>query len=86
MKGGLPFMRYTVEAGIDRVIQLLKQHRLFIFDDCRGMLDEIRRYGRVLGAAGEPTEKIKDKDTYHRLDALRYVAVGVTEPMGITGR
>jgi len=75
---------HEVEGGIDRVIRLLKQKRLYIFDDCRGVLDEIGRYGRVLDAAGEPTEKIKDKDTYHRLDALRYAAVGVTEPMGIT--
>ena len=75
---------HEVEAGIDRVIKLLKQRRLYVFEDCRGVLDELRRYARVLDAAGEPTEKIKDKDTYHRLDALRYAAVGVTSPQGIT--
>lgn len=74
---------HEVEAGIDRVTQLLKQHRLFVFDDCLKTLDEISRYGRVLDDAGEPTEEIEDKASYHRLDALRYAAVGVTAPQGI---
>jgi hypothetical protein len=74
---------HEVEAGIDRVITLLKQRRLYLFDDCMGVLDEIGRYARVLDDAGEPTEKIKDKDTYHRLDALRYVVIGVSAPQGV---
>jgi hypothetical protein len=61
-----------VEAGIDRVIELLKTKRLFIFDTCRGVLDEIGTYARELDDSGQPTEKIKDKETFHRLDALRY--------------
>lgn len=61
-----------VEAGIDRVIELLKQKRLFIFDSCRGLIDELNTYSRVLDGFGHPTEKIKDKETFHRLDALRY--------------
>jgi hypothetical protein len=84
---GVPNVRepsiHEVESGIDRVIQLWRQHRLFIFDNCTGILDEIGRYVRVLDAAGEPTEKIKDKETFHRLDALRYAAVGVTTPVGV---
>jgi hypothetical protein len=31
----------------------------------------------VTDSNGEPTEAIKDKATFHRLDALRYVAQGV---------
>lgn len=61
-----------VEAGIDRVIELFKTKRLFIFSDCRGVLDELGTYSRVLDDRGQPTEKIKDKETFHRLDALRY--------------
>ena len=61
-----------VEAGIDRVIELFKTKRLFIFNTCRGMLDELGMYSRVLDSAGQPTDKIKDKEKYHRLDALRY--------------
>ncbi len=67
-----------VEAGIDRVIQLLKEHRLYITDDCTGVLDEIGSYRRKLDENDQPTEVIKNKERFHRLDALRYVVVGVT--------
>lgn len=69
-----------VESGIDKIIALLKQHRLLIFDSCTGILDEIGRYSRVLDEAGEPTEKIKDKEKYHRLDALRYAIAYADQP------
>lgn len=66
-----------VESGINRVIALLKEKRLFVFDICKGIIDEFGRYARELDAGGQATEKIKDKSTYHRLDALRYVASGI---------
>ena len=66
-----------VEGGINRVIALLKEKRLFVFDTCTGIIDEFGTYSRELDANGQATEKIKDKATYHRLDALRYVASGV---------
>ena len=72
---GVPVMEspiISVEAGIDRVIDLLKTKRLFIFEDCTGVLDEMGTYARVLDDQGQPTDKIRDKDTFHRLDALRY--------------
>lgn len=62
-----------VEAGIDRVVQLIKQQRLYVFRSCVGVLDELGRYSRVVDESGQATEKIKDKETFHRLDALRYV-------------
>jgi len=62
----------SVEAGIDRVIELLKTKRLFVFDTLKGLLDELGTYSRVLDDRGQPTEKIKDKNDYHRLDAVRY--------------
>ncbi len=62
-----------VEAGIDRVTELLKTKRLFIFDNCKGIKDEFGRYSRMLDASGQPTEKIKDKEMFHRLDGLRYI-------------
>lgn len=68
-----------VEVGIDRVIGLLKEKRLFIFDTCRGILDEIGSYSRKLDEKGEPTEVIRNKGKYHRLDALRYIAIEVTK-------
>ena len=70
-----------VEAGINRVIALLKECKLFVFDNCSGIIDEFGTYSRELDASGQPTEKIKDKATYHRLDALRYVASGMTHAM-----
>lgn len=73
---------HEVESGIDRVIELLKRFRLYIFEDCTGILDEIGRYQRVVTPDGETTEAIKDKEKFHRLDALRYAAIGVTSPAG----
>ena len=66
-----------VETGIDRVTELLKSKRLFVFDNCRGILDEFGTYSRELDEYGQPTEKIKDKETFHRLDALRYCVLGL---------
>jgi len=71
-----------VEAGIDRVIALFKQKRLFVFDTCTGLLDEIGTYARVLDDMGQPTDKIKDKETFHRLDGLRYVVQHIDYPAG----
>ncbi len=67
----------SVEAGIDRVIALFKSRRLFIFNTLKGLLDELGTYSRVLDDRGQPTEKIKDKADYHRLDALRYNVSGI---------
>lgn len=71
---------HDVESGIDRVIALLKEHRLYLFDTCEGILDEMGRYSRKLDEMSEPTEEIKDKAKFHRIDALRYVGAGVTNP------
>ena len=68
----------SVEPGIDRVIALFKQKRLFVFRTCTGLRDELGTYGRVLDASGEPTEKIRNKNDFHRLDALRYAVAGMT--------
>lgn len=67
-----------VEAGIDRVIGLFKTKRLYVFKTCSGMRDELGTYSREVDDAGQPLEKIKDKETFHRLDALRYVIAGCT--------
>lgn len=63
---------FDVEAGIDRVIALIKTRRLKIFRSLRGLLDELGTYSRKLDTQGQPTEEIKDKEKFHRLDALRY--------------
>lgn len=66
-----------VEAGIDRIIALWKTRRLFVFDSLAGLRDELGTYARELDALAQPTEKIKDKETFHRLDAVRYVGQGL---------
>lgn len=71
-----------VESGLDRVIQLFRQHRLYIMDDLVGLLDELGTYSRELDDGGEPTERIKDKSKFHRLDALRYVCAGAVRHAG----
>lgn len=68
-----------VEAGIDRVIALLKQKRLFVFETCKGTRDELGSYRRKTDAQGQPTDEIQDKRKYHRLDALRYIVSGLDE-------
>jgi len=62
-----------VEVGINRVYGAIQRDELYIFSTCEGVLDEIASYSRELDDLGEPTEKIADKEDYHRLDALRYI-------------
>lgn len=68
-----------VESGLDRVTALIKQFRLYVFDDCAGVLDEMGTYARKLDGDDEPTKNIEDKSKYHLLDALRYVAIAVNK-------
>ena len=74
-KGGLTVNEppvSDVEVGINRAYALVPN--LYIFSTCSGILDEFGTYARELDDMGEPTEKIADKETFHRLDALRYIA------------
>ena len=66
-----------VEAGIDRITARLKEKRIFIFNTLKGLADEFVTYSRKLTENGEPTEEIKDKNDFHRLDALRYLVAGI---------
>jgi len=69
-----------VEAGIDRVIGLFKAQRLYIFDTLRGLRDDLGSYSRELDDNGQTTDKIRDKESYHYADALRYVVLGLSSP------
>lgn len=62
-----------VEVGIDRVYGVHKTGKLLVFRTCQKYLDEKGRYARELGPDGEPTEKIEDKNSFHLLDAERYI-------------
>ena len=62
-----------VEVGIDRVYGAHKRNELYVFDDLSGYLDEKLRYSRKVDANGEPTEEIEQKNTFHYMDAERYI-------------
>jgi hypothetical protein len=65
-----------VESGIDRTTEWLKTDKLVVLRSCPGLIDEFGTYRRKLDSLGEPTDKIDNKRTFHRLDALRYAVVG----------
>ncbi len=69
-----------VEEGLDRGTHLIKQHRLLVFEDLRDFRHEITHYSRQLDKnLQDITDKIKDKSTYHLMDAYRYFAVQVVK-------
>ena len=67
-----------VWAGIDRVNQLILDDAIIIHDNCPGLLSEFGAYKRKV-VNGQPTEQIQDKDTFHLLDALRYIVSYLTD-------
>jgi hypothetical protein len=75
-----------VEAGIDRVTELIKKKRLFVFDTLAGLRSEYGSYSRKLDRlTGQPNDQIEDKARYHRLDGVRYVSIYVTEMLNGSG-
>lgn len=68
-----------VESGINRVSAALKEKRVFIFDteENKTLIEEFRSYSRVLDETGGATDRIKDKNLYHMMDALRYLFAGI---------
>lgn len=85
---GLPVLEppiKEVENGIDKVTELIKMDRLRVFRTLSGLRDELGSYRRKLDERGEPTEEILNKRAYHRLDALRYAATYINQPLGEIG-
>ncbi|MCX7801198.1 MAG: hypothetical protein N2109_12760 [Fimbriimonadales bacterium] len=74
-RAGLPVSKPSVqdvEAGIDAVYSAFQSGRLSVFSNLEKLIDQLGSYSRELDDDGEPTERIEDKERYHRLDALRY--------------
>jgi len=69
-----------VEVGIDRVYGAHKRGEILVFDDLEDYLEEKRSYSRVLDASGDPTEEIDAKETFHLMDAERYIIGFVRSP------
>jgi hypothetical protein len=69
-----------VEVGIGRVFAAHAQHQLIVFDDLAEYLDEKNSYSREIDESGNPTEKIEAKETYHIMDAERYIVSWLFRP------
>lgn len=70
----------NVEEGIDRISTLLKQHRIYFFDDMRDLIDELLDYSRKTDEMGNALPEIRDKSSFHRVDALRYLCIQLVRP------
>lgn len=69
-----------VDVGIQLVYGAIKHNQLFIFEDCKYILDEIESYSYKLDDNGEVTDDIEDKAMYHLSDSLRYVISHLKKP------
>jgi len=67
-----------VEAGIESVYQLFKENRLYIMGHLEDPIIQLRGYSRDMDEQGNVLPSIHNKATYHYLDALRYIALGIT--------
>jgi hypothetical protein len=86
--GGLPVREpdiRDVEVGINRVYGAHARGEILVFDDLDDYLDEKLSYARKLDPAGQPTEEIEDKSSYHLMDAERYI-VGWLRRGTVAGR
>lgn len=75
---GLPVSEPDISdvwLGISRVYGVMKRGQLYVFDTCQGTLGQVGTYSRKMNkATGEPIpDEILNKETYHFLDALRYI-------------
>jgi len=66
-----------VNLGISRTYTAIKNDGIIFFSDVKGIIDELGRYRRVRNENGEATDEILDKNTFHRLDALRYIVSSI---------
>lgn len=76
---GLPVLEplaSDVEVGINRVYGAHARNEIMVFDDLRDYLDEKNTYSREIEEDGEVMEKIADKNTFHFMDAERYIIGG----------
>ncbi len=73
---------HEVEVGIDRVNHTHKIDGIVYFDHLTGIIGQKANYRREKNPeTGEPTQKIKNKNDFHYLDAERYI-VSEIRPLG----
>jgi hypothetical protein len=84
-RAGLPVYRppvSEVEVGIDRVYATHHKRQIKVFKTLTQYIEQKRTYTRELDEAGNPTEKIEDKETFHILDCERYEISHLRRPAG----
>ena len=66
--------------GFDELVESLRLHR----ESRSEIPGDVEFIARMLDDMGEPTEKIADKETFHHLDAGRYVISRLRGDMGLS--
>ena len=62
-----------VEVGIERVYEGFATRRLFIFEKCKKLIEDVKSYSREIDEAGNVLNDIENKSQAHLCDALRYL-------------
>lgn len=75
----------SVEVGIDFVYKAFASGELAIFNNLGELEKELKTYARELDGNDEITDKILNKNTFHRLDGLRYAVSEFYSNPGILG-
>jgi len=79
---GIPLQENTIVevwSQIDKVIQLLREFRLVVMDNCVNLLNEIGAYKRK-SVGGVVTDQIENDENFHLLSALRYIIAWLSTP------
>lgn len=63
----------SVMATVMILYRAIKQKKLKVFSNLGGLISELETISYVMDGHEDPTERIQDKERYHRHDALRYV-------------
>ena len=71
-----------VSTGIACVYRLIREDRLFVDPSLSKLLREFEDYQFKVTEDGAPLDEIQDKSLFHRLDALRYVCMGIAASEG----
>jgi hypothetical protein len=69
----------SVDERIHRTYSLIKRNKLIVFSTLEKLIGDIKNYSYELDDDGEATNKIADQNTWHRIDALGYLATAVYE-------
>ena len=77
----------SVEVGINTIYRLIRTGKLKVFSNATELITQILSYSYKVDSDDRVTDLVEDKAMFHRLDALRYVMVSVSDPVkpGVIG-